>query len=150
MTEHYGSIFAVKNRYYNEDIFRKFFKVSYLEEPTNYECLEKGWENKYILSCKPDIKKYVDFQQSDIFDDKDLISKENTILLFRNVWRYLGDDGIDKLSDFLAKNMKKSSILVIGEFDRANHIDTILTNKGFKDTLYYRGEHHIFEPPGEL
>lgn len=147
MTEHYGSIFAFKNRYYNENIFPKFFEVSRLEKPTIYEDLERGWENKYLISCKPNIKKYVDFRQSDIFDDKDLISKENTILLFRNVWRYLGQDGIDKLSDFLANNMKKSSLLVIGEFDVANHIDEMLINKGFKDTLYYRDEHHIFEPP---
>ena len=148
MADHYGGRFALKNRYYNENIFPKFFKTSYLKKPKTYEDLEDGLENEYIISCKKNIKKYVDFRRSDIFEDKDLISKENTILLLRNVWRYFGEEGIDKLSDFLANNMKKSSLLVIGGFDLANHIDEILINKGFQDTLYYHDEHHIFEPPG--
>lgn len=149
MASHYGSRFALKNGYYKDDIFHKFFNDFKLKKPTFYEDLERGLENEYVVSCKDNIRQYVDFQQSDIFDDKALISKENTILLFRNVWRYLGHDGIDKLSDLLANSMKKTSLLVIGEFDVANHIDEILINKGFKDTQYSREEHHIFEAPGQ-
>ena len=66
----------------------------------------------------------------------------------RNVWPYFGDDGIDKLIDFLAKNIKKSSLLVIGDFDIKGHVDEKLMNRGFKDTLYHKFyEHQIFEPP---
>ena len=122
--------------------------------------------NEFLISFNLKQKNGVHFEQSDIFNDKDLISKDNTILLFRNAWKYLGEDGIDRLSDFLANNMKKSSILVIEDIsDRPeefkkfcidyvidyiqNNIDKILIRKGFKDTLYDKyGEPLIFEAPG--
>ncbi len=105
-------------------------------------------DNKYIVSCKTDLKDNIKFCQSDVFKDKALINKENTILLFRNVWMYLGAKNISELADFLATNMKKSSILVIGDFDIANHIDEILVDRGFKGNVCKGNENYVFEAPG--
>ena len=144
----FGSVF--QSHYYKEDIFNDYCKVSRLKKPSNYDDLKDDdcGANEYLISFYPKLKNYINFQQSDVFNDKDLINKENTILLLRNVWPYFGDDGIDKLIDFLAKNMKKSSLLVIGNFDIKGHVDEKLMNRGFKDTLYHKFyEHQIFEPP---
>ena len=107
--------------------------------------------NEYLMTCKTDLKKNIDFKNSDIFDDKDLISKENTILFCRNFWPYLGNKKASELAYFLAQNMKSSSTLVIGAYDASYNIDELLERTGFKKTnieyVYEAPEKPITEHP---
>ncbi len=102
-------------------------------------------ENSHIATCRTNLKDNVIFEQSDIFNDKDLINKDNTILLFRNVWKYLGENKVTELAFFLANNMKPSSLLVIGRYDLLYGINLLLGIYGFKETPIK----YVYEPPRE-
>lgn len=129
-------------KYHGGDIFNKNFEVSRIQDAGG-----GVWNDRYIVSCNTNLRQNIDFCKSDIFNDKDFINKENTVLLFRNVWKYLGVEKIAKLADFLGENMKQSSVLVIGEFDIANHVDEILVNRGFRSSNCMFNEQLIFEAP---
>ena len=101
--------------------------------------------NKFLMTCKTDLGKNIKFKQSNIFDDKDLINKENTILFCRNFWPYLEDKKASELAFFLAQNMKPSSTLVIGEYDYAYVVDKLLEMTGFKKTNI----EYVYEAPGK-
>ena len=101
--------------------------------------------NEYLATCKTDLGKNIDFAQSDIFQDKELINKDNTVLLLRNCWPYFGEDRVAELAYFLADNMKPSSILVIGQYDHTYQIDKLLRNYGFKNTWV----EFVYEAPGK-
>ncbi|MBO7672345.1 hypothetical protein J6S88_02935 [bacterium] len=101
--------------------------------------------NEYLLTCKTDLKKNIDFKCSDIFKDKDLISKDNTILLCRNFWPYLGAKKSSELAYFLANNMKSNSLLVVGDYDYDYGIRQLLLDYGFKPT----NVEYVFEAPGK-
>ncbi|MBQ6516692.1 hypothetical protein IJI31_05880 [bacterium] len=101
--------------------------------------------NEYLMTCKTDLGKNIEFKQANIFDDKDLISKENTILFCRNFWPYLEGKKASELAFFLAQNMKPSSTLVIGEYDYAYVVDKLLERTGFKKTNI----EYVYEAPGK-
>ena len=132
---------------YGEDTFDNNFQVESLENPRNLSWAtgNLSWYNKYKITCNENIRQYIDFAESDIYNDKDLISKKNTILLCRNFWPYLGEEKCCKLAGFLAENIGENSSVVIGDFDCAFDIDLLLEAKGFKNVLGL--EHHVFEAP---
>ena len=101
--------------------------------------------NEYLMTCNSDLKKNIEFKQSNIFDDKDLISKDNTILFCRNFWPYLEGKKASELAFFLAQNMKPSSTLVIGEYDYTYVVDKLLERTGFKKTNI----EYVYEAPGK-
>lgn len=101
--------------------------------------------NEYLATCKTDLIKNIDFACSDIFKDKELINKENTVLLLRNCWPYFGEEKVADLIYFLACNLKQSSLLAIGEYDEEYGIDKLLREYGFKETKVGL----LFEAPGK-
>ena len=121
------------------DILNDTFRIKKLQE-------NNSLSNKYLMKRRFGLKKNIEFKNSNIFDDKDLISKENTILFCRNFWPYLGGEKASELAFFLAQNMKPSSTLAIGEYDSAHNIDKLLEKNGFKKTNIK----HVYEAPDIL
>jgi len=99
--------------------------------------------NEYVMKCTTGLEKNIEFKQSDIFKDKNLINKENTVLFCRNFWPYLRSKKASELAFFLAQNMKPSSMLVIGEYDKTFGIDKLLEETGFKRTSV----RYVYEAP---
>ena len=89
--------------------------------------------SKIILEPKDNLRSVINFRQSDIFRDYRDIPSENTILMLRNVWPYLGGRR-DILVKDLANHLKSSSTLVIGMYDRTRCVDRKLLAAGFKKT----------------
>lgn len=108
-----------------KDVFTNNFMVNEIGTKTKY------LDNQYNVTCNTDLKKLINFNQSNIFDDKDTINKDNTVLLFRNAWPYLGFEKICTLAKFLVDNMQQNSVLVIGRYDLRYNIDRILKAYGF-------------------
>ncbi len=92
----------------------------------------------YIYSHKikvsPNLTKHVDFSQSNILDDVKTIDFNDTVLLARNCWHYLKDKDIINLAKNLSNRMNKSSLLVIGDYDKEYNIDKILRKYDFYET----------------
>ena len=88
------------------------------------------------VSAKNIMKNHVKFLQSNILDDVNLINFDNTILLARNCWHYLGEDKIDILARKLGNKMNESSTLVIGDFDKQYHVDKILNRYGLTESKF--------------
>lgn len=123
-----------------ERVFKENFSVNRCE-PSYFV----NRSNEYTATCITDLKNSIDFGCSDIFQDKKLINKDNTILLFRNCWSYLGEDKVSELAHFLASNMKPTSLLAVGDFDYEFSIDKLLKDYGFKSTNI----EFLYEAPGK-
>lgn len=119
--------------FYTNNTFEKYFDV-YKSDLCSYKAV-----------AKDEIKKTVKFKCKDIFKDMRKISKENTVLLCRNFWPYLSIDEAIKLIDQLATKMKKSSVLVIGDYDSVYSVDKLLGMYGFKKTEI----NNVYEAPGK-
>ena len=120
-------------------IFKKNFKIKKIPKGEGIKI-----SNEYLMTCNTDLKKNIEFKQSDIFDDKDLINKENTILFCRNFWPYLEGKKASELAFFLAQNMKPSSTIVIGAYDTGYNVNKLLEKTGFKKT----NVKYVYETPG--
>lgn len=119
-----------------------FTENLYIEK--DFSAKTRTWQdNEYIATCRKELKENINFEQSDIFNDKELINKDNIILLLRNVWKYLGEYKVSELANFLANNMKPTSLLVIGSYDWLYGINLLLEEYGFKKTPI----EHVYEPP---
>lgn len=94
------------------------------------------------IKGKDTFSKLLKFEQGDITEDYRSIPSENTILFLRNVWPYLGTKNGYKLSAKLVYQLKPSSTLVIGMYDRAWNFCKILKDAGFKETEVP----YVFEP----
>ena len=81
----------------------------------------------------------VNFEKADILDDIDKLKKDNTILMFRNVWPYLNEKEQKTLATGLGKNLGDNSMCVIGNFDTQSTVTNSLSDAGFKplNNLYY-------------
>jgi len=88
------------------------------------------------VSAKNIMKNHVKFSQSNILDDVNLINFDNTILLARNCWHYLGEDKIDILARKLGNKMNESSTLVIGDYDKQYNVDKILNQYGLTESKF--------------
>ena len=86
------------------------------------------------IKVNPNLKEYVKFSQLNILDDVQMIDFNNTVLLARNFWHYIGSDNIKKLAAKLSDRMNKTSVLVIGDYDKAYGIDNILRRYGFYES----------------
>ena len=114
-----------------------------------HENISKYFRNIFVIpnSVEPNpktIKNKVNFKRANIFDDMLEISKPNTVLMFRNCTRYFTEAERQKLVKELAKNMAKSSLLVIGDDDKDEccfHI--MLKNSGFIETSV----ENVYLPP---
>lgn len=133
---------------YQDACFYKSFKNNFKIEMLNPNIsrFNSDIENYYQASLQTDLNKYIDFGVSNIFDDKELISKDNTILICRNFWPFLGDEKISELAFFLANNMKSSSLIMIGDFDYGHGINNLLKSYGFRE---YDLSDYIYEAPGK-
>ena len=133
---------------YQDALFYKSFKNNFKIEMLNPNIsrFNSDIENYYQATLQTDLNKYIDFGVSDIFDDKELISKENTILICRNFWPFLGDEKISELAFFLANNMKSSSLIMIGDFDYSHGINKLLESYGFRR---YDLSDYVYEAPGK-
>ena len=121
-------------------IFKNNFKIKKIPKGEGIKI-----SNEYLMTCKTDLGKNIQFKQSNIFDDKDLINKENTILFCRNFWPYLEGKKASELAFFLAQNMKPSSTLVIGAYDTGYDVNKLLEKTGFKKT----DVKYVYEAPGK-
>ena len=90
--------------------------------------------NLNLIKVSKNLKKSVNFSQSDILDDVKYIDFNNTVLFARNFWHYLDEEDIDKLAMILSHRMNRTSTLIIGDFDKQYNIDRILRRYGFYET----------------
>lgn len=131
-----------------------FLNINMAERMYAEFCL-KGQFLKYFKKLSGDVKeekvKVVDelmqnvlFEMAGIKDSQKEISKDNTVLFFRNVWAYLDTGDIVDLAGRLAANMKNNSLLVIGEWDKEYGIDKLIEAFGFRETHIM----NVYEPPG--
>ena len=133
---------------------RGFLNINMAERMYAEFCLS-GQFLKYFKKLSGDVKEEkvevtdelrqnVLFEMSDIKDSTKEISKDNTVLFFRNVWAYLNTADIVDLAGMLAANMKNNSLLVIGEWDKEYGIDKLIEAFGFRETHIM----NVYEPPG--
>lgn len=88
----------------------------------------------FPAKVKDILKKAVVFEQANILDDIQNVKSDNSVVMFRNAWKYLGDDGIESLLKSLSDNLNESSICNIGEFDTDSDVNIggRLLQNGFK------------------
>ena len=82
------------------------------------------------------IRNNIEFKQGDIFENIKEIPSSNTVLLCRNFWKYLPDNGnnAEKLAKMLGEKLDSSSLVVIGEHDELCGTKELLMKNGFKET----------------
>lgn len=90
--------------------------------------------NSNQIKVSDELNNCVQFSQSDILDDAKIIDFNNTVLFARNFWNYLGAENINELAELLSNRMNRSSLLVIGDYDKQFNIDRILRQHGFYET----------------
>ena len=84
--------------------FNKFFQQVSSEKP--------------LYKIKDEFKNMVEFNVADIRDGYKEILPENSLVLARNFWPYLGkQSSISEMATKLYNQMGKNSLLVIGDFD---------------------------------
>ena len=138
-----------------EDAKEGIFKIDYVENSaiksyTNGN-LSKFFQPhrdiyfKEFFTPQKILTKNVRFEQKNILEDMKMISKRNTVLLGRNFWPYLKVSEVSDLAEKLALNMKKSSLVVIGNFDKIYNIDNVLKLYGFKETPL----EYVYAAPGK-
>ncbi len=88
------------------------------------------------LSPKGDLSKNIEYKQGDIFKNIEQMPSSNTVLLCRNFWRYLPEDGnnAEKLAQKLGEKLDSSSLVVIGEHDGECNTKGLLEKYGFEET----------------
>ncbi len=74
-------------------------------------------EKIYKLNDK--LKNEIKFEEGDLFKDLDSgeLSKEPCVILFRNAWQFLTEDGVKTLSKNLYEKLKPGSLVIIGAMD---------------------------------
>lgn len=116
------------------------YKITPMEEPAIDYYLGENFLKYFEYTSPTQIKavstlnKYVKFSKSDIMKDANTFNFDNTVLLARNFWHYLGSANMCKLAHILSKRMNKSSTLVIGDYDKQFGVDKILRKYGFYET----------------
>ena len=88
--------------------YKKF--ISLAQEP-----IKIGDKMCQAIQLNNQLKEAVIFEKADILDDIKNIEKDNTILMFRNVWPYL--DNPQMLATKLSQHLGDNSMCVIGDFD---------------------------------
>ncbi len=96
------------------------------------DTFDDGFE-KYSY-IKDTLKKDVEFKKADICEEIDSIPNKNTILICRNFWAYLQPEKQIELVNKLANKFDKTSLVVIGSFEKSYGIDKLLESKGFRET----------------
>ena len=93
----------------------------------------------YLLGLRPKeiLKEKVEFKQSDIFDEISNIPLKNNLILCRNFWPYLSEEKREELARLLSEKLDKTSLLVIGSFDKGHNIKQLLEQYGFEEVLEY-------------
>jgi len=88
----------------------------------------------YYAKAKNAVKDSVIFSCTDIRDDVDNIPPKNTVLLCRNFWPYLSSKDRKLLAQKLYKQLDKSSMLVLGNFDMYGCVTDVLKQNGFVES----------------
>lgn len=96
------------------------------------DIIDDGLEQYSLV--KDSLKKDIEFKKADICEDIESIPNKNTILICRNFWTYLQPTQQIELADKIAKKFDKTSLVVIGSFEKAYGIDKLLETRGFKKT----------------
>ena len=96
------------------------------------DTFDDGFE-KYA-NIKDSLKKDVEFKHADICKDIDTVPRQNTILICRNFWAYLQPKKQIELANTISNKLDKTSLIVIGSFEKAYGIDKLLETRGFKET----------------
>ena len=90
-----------------------------------------------VIFTRPNIEKFVRFKKSDIFKDIEKLPAKNTVLLCRNFWPYLRIAEQKRLVKMMSKQIKSSSLVVLGTFDVYNGVDKFFEEEGFRHTELY-------------
>ena len=98
-------------------------------------------EETHIVDDK--LAKCVDFNHGNLFFDCEKLNFDNSVLFFRNVWPYLPDWQRNQLIVKLSDKFKKDSLLVVGEFDKAQTFSG--KDKAFESFMSRAGFKEIFE-----
>lgn len=125
----------------NAKIGCDWYDIRSINANTN-NCLEKYFNLSerrdikpfFLISPKDEIKDCVNFSVANLMDKVDEIEQSNSLVMCRNVWKYIDETDRKILIEKLSNKLKSTSALVIGEFDliREVAVDKKLVESGFK------------------
>ncbi|OGI04902.1 MAG: hypothetical protein A2Y25_00560 [Candidatus Melainabacteria bacterium GWF2_37_15] len=140
---------------FNDNIKHKRFEDYFTEDdtrkPVKYDCEDNPMTISYYKVAK-ELTEKIEFKQGNILKDTKKEFEKPCVVMFRNAWYTLGDSNIEKLADNLSSNLKKGSLVVIGETENhhrdselSHRVDILLENKGFKPIKQLFRKSYIFE-----
>lgn len=105
-------------RYYQRNSDTKFFDIIY--DNISYD---SPFHKRGILSEK--LKSCIDFAVGDICEEASNIDYSNSVIFFRNAMPYIPKEKREKLLAVFSRNLKKTTAIVIGEYDKRMLLDPL-------------------------
>jgi len=125
-----GDIMRTKNM--GVDINKYFEKANQTLIPKELIPVTVNGHNYETYKVKPILLDKINFKKADMFEViKNHKDESNTIVLCRNVLGYYNENEIDEFLELLSKKLKPNSMVIIGNMEVSERIDTKLLYKGF-------------------
>ncbi|MBR2386512.1 hypothetical protein IKA92_04365 [bacterium] len=131
-------------------IFAAGKDIENLKEMTKHKVDKYFYSKKvqggYILEAKDILKNNIIFEKEDFATGLNNIKKENSLILCRNFWGYLGTEEIMECAKKLHKKIDETSIILIGDFDKEfGRAPEFLTELGIEEATDLYGEEFILK-----
>jgi len=115
--------------YYTKGQYRDFFR---LEPSHNYEIYSKS----FAFAPNENLRKCVNFEQGDIFEDIENMPSKNTVLFCKNFWPYLTPEKREILVQKLSAHFDKSCVVITGDYDSGkSNVEELLIKYGFREHI---------------
>ena len=102
---------------------------------TRFLSYKKQKHGGFGVKMNDDVRRMVNFRVGNVISKVRNIEGENTVFLCRNMWMYLTEAERIKLAEKLGQNLKKNSVVVLGQYDLSNsNARKLLLKNGFEET----------------
>lgn len=102
---------------------------------TRFLSYKKQKHGGFGVKMNDDVRRMVNFRVGNVISKVRNIEGENTVFLCRNMWMYLTAAERIKLAEKLGQNLKKNSVVVLGQYDLSNsNARKLLLKNGFEET----------------
>ena len=117
-----NNILMAKRGFYETEK-KDLFELEYLSKVRYKDflnCEYSGgilYPNSVILRPNEKLRKCVNFEQGNIFDDIEKMPRKNTVLFCKNFWPYLKVEQREELAKKLAEHFDKTCVIITGDYD---------------------------------
>lgn len=122
----------------NKSDYRRIKNNLSLDTMENFEIIDMSLFSdiryRHIFRANDELKSKVRFKQSDVADEIKNVKPDNSLVLCRNFWPYLGRGKTTKVLSSLLQKLQSNSLVVIGEFDRTvDYVLPIFEQYGYQE-----------------